>query len=202
MHRHVYAVIFLGAVLAALSVANSPLRKAAPPTTPVIVTNTSSNPVPTTTVGTASVSGSVGITNPASSPVPVQDVEVAARIPLKLSGSVFLNVGEFEDAGSNFYTVPAGKRLVIESMFAASFQVPTGQRLVQVALGQLSDNSYSIPVQYQGTDDTGYEHFYGTFTGKLFFNAGAQLRVIATRSSSAGEASANVQVIGYLENAS
>ncbi len=43
---------------------------AAEPAKPVVVTNTPTNPVPTTAQGTTQVSGSVGVTNTAANPVP------------------------------------------------------------------------------------------------------------------------------------
>src|SRR5258708_11273767 len=43
---------------------------AAEPAKPVVVTNTPTNPVPTTAQGTTQVSGSVGLTNTAANPAP------------------------------------------------------------------------------------------------------------------------------------
>ena len=200
IYKHVYAIFGLGIVLAALSVANSKALVRSSPTQSVLVTNTNANPVRTSPVGNTSVVGSVGITNGVDSPLPVRNVDAVTHVPISISGGVSFADGQVEQGGSVFYTVPAGKRLVVQSMIAKSFQLPQGQKLVDVSLGAVSDTSYTIPVQFQGTDDDGYDHFAGAFAGTIYFYSGNQIRVLATRDLSTGFAAASVAINGYLEN--
>lgn len=138
----------------------------------VLVTNTSSNPVPTTAVGTTNVAGSVGISgtpnmsvvntptvNIASMPAvtgtvslsgtgTVQDADQPARQPFQATVTVNLN---------NFtYTsvpIPAGKRLVIEYVALAGASASSGGGVQPVILlnsdvaGSANALYYIQPVQ-------------------------------------------------------
>src|SRR5689334_12448516 len=96
IYRHVYAIVGFGIVLAGLSVASSPMAKvkAAPPTQPVAVMNTSSNPVPVSVNGTATVTGTVNVGNQSGSPVPVRDMDASAKTPFTFSTG--FQLGQFD----------------------------------------------------------------------------------------------------------
>ena len=102
----------------------------------VIVTNTTSEPVPTIAQGTTKVAGTVTIGNTAAAPALVRDVNAASATHLgrkaseivSLSG-LFNNNGEIfflrtlPDGTSAPFTVPAGKVLIITDV---NWQIESG----------------------------------------------------------------------------
>jgi hypothetical protein len=115
-----------------------------PPSAPVTVVNKPSNPVPVTIQGTGTVSGSVSITNEVS----VRDSDNPAFQPVSVSIHPLLEDGTASAATGLVYTVPAGKRLVIEHAAGELSTTPasnTGRAYLR--LDASTDNStVSLPV--------------------------------------------------------
>ena len=84
-------VIAVTAIIPALTRGQKSDAFRTPPTLDVNVVNTSSEPVP--------VTGTINVGNPGENPLPVRDVDNTARLPVHFNES---------------YTVPNGKRLVVE----------------------------------------------------------------------------------------
>ncbi len=102
----------------------------------VIVTNTTSEPVPTVAQGTTKVTGTVQIGNTAASPVLVRDVNASSATHLGRKASEIVNLsgislltGEITflrtlpDGKASEFTIPAGKVLVITDV---NWQVASG----------------------------------------------------------------------------
>jgi hypothetical protein len=102
------------------------------PSTPVTVTNTNANPVPVT--GSVSVTAStplpvtgtftatlpsaVGVSNAPTAPLFTSSVNDTGRAPaqIHLSGILESGTGGVDEVTSSAYTVPAGKRLVVQQV--------------------------------------------------------------------------------------
>lgn len=114
--------------------ASSPSRAAPPNQGPqqVVVTNTDTQPVPVTAVGTTTVTGTVtanlssnqvivGNTAPIRTVNAATYVHFSATINVPAGGSFF---------GANAFAVPAGKRLIIDFVSAGTSVLPSGDFLV------------------------------------------------------------------------
>jgi len=138
--RHLYAIGGIMAVLTAASFGTGHYKAAfAPATSNVLVTNTAAQPVPTQAQGTTQVAGTVGLStgtkvgingtvslDPSTSVnLPYNDASPLSvktqdthRIPVHTEYNFAIlpqnNTAGFQD----MYTVPGGKRLVIEEMYA------------------------------------------------------------------------------------
>jgi hypothetical protein len=123
-----------------------------PPSAPVTVVNTPSNPVPVSLQGTGTISGSVAITNEVS----VRDADNPAFQPITLTVRFSFDSGVGPDARSDsIYTVPAGKRFVIEHAAARVLATPasnTGRAYFDL---QVSDGTSSVPVPIGTTNESG-----------------------------------------------
>jgi hypothetical protein len=218
--RHLYAIAGLATVLTAASFGSPHTRAVAlrAPTSNVVVTNTSGNPVPTSAQGTTQVAGtvaisgtpsvqlsgvpSVTITNDSSSPLPVTSVDVAARTPVDAFNTLTYPDGQI-GGGNRVYQVPFGKRLVLQSLSIWA-TLGSGEGLAQCTLDRSDDvNPMSFPVfmQHQGKDFGGNEHFVGSITGPIYFNGGASVSGSYLRDSGVGTITVNLSMTGYLENA-
>jgi hypothetical protein len=113
----------------------------------VTVVNTASQPVPVTgtvNIGNSNpiaVSGNVGIENAGSSPLRVRDVGNPARQPVRFTGE---------------YTVPSGKRLVIE-YFSADYETNSECLFLSFSLITPTDVLETFYLSTVGTDGTGHE---------------------------------------------
>ena len=158
-----------------------------PPSAPVTVVNTPSNPVP--------VTGSVTFGN-TGDPLLVRNVENPARSRFQASGncpmedpiiSCFIN-----------FTVPSGRLLVIETV---SFEVftPPGQRAVEdIFIAQDGvDGIFFYAVPLAGTF-FGNDIQSGTSSTKLYADPGTTVKVRTTRNIGTGRASAFASISGHL----
>jgi hypothetical protein len=104
----------------------------------VIVTNTTSEPVPTVAQGTTKVAGTVLVGNTAAAPVLVRDVNASTHLGRKASDMVSLS-GLFNNSGEIFFlrTLPDGN--------ATSFTIPAGKVLV------ITDVNWQITAGNPGT---------------------------------------------------
>jgi hypothetical protein len=96
-------------------------------------------------------------------------------------------------------TVPAGKRLVVESV-SVNGAMDVGQRLRYVALQSSSGNvsvEHWLPVSQYVTVGT-RDHFVGNQALRLYVEPGGTLFVTATRNPSSGSGFFSATVIGHL----
>jgi hypothetical protein len=184
-----------------------------PPVTPVLVTNSTAQPVPTVVQGTTAVSitgtptvslangSQVAITNTVTSPVLIRDVDGPAAQPF----NYWDNDGQFTagflaaNAGAPAaFTVPSGKRLVIE--FVSAFaQIPGGQNIV---FGRIDTTGQSIylTMTHTGTFFQAGEQVEGFVTTQRTFTVlepGTQVFPTAARDSGTGNGLFQVQIAGY-----
>ena len=106
----------------------------------VLVTNTTSEPVPTIAQGTTKVSGTIQIGNTATSPALVRDVNVASATHLGRKASEMVSLsGLFDANGVIFFlrTLPDGT--------ATSFTIPAGKVLI------ITDINWQIEFGNPGT---------------------------------------------------
>lgn len=102
----------------------------------VLVTNTTSEPVPTVAQGTTKVAGTISIGNTATAPALVRDVNVASATHVGRKASELVSLsGIFNSSGEIFFqktlpdgtaipfTIPAGKVLIITDV---NWQIDSG----------------------------------------------------------------------------
>jgi hypothetical protein len=217
------AAIFVG--VAGMGMTATSAKAQAAKVTDVRVVNATAQPVPTTLQGTNVVSignspsvnvantpnvavtslPAVQIGNDETAPVPVHVVSLPSegsedRTYIRLAGFVAMFNGQAGKNGQVFYTVPAGKRLVVLSATAQNNGLPAGQKMVRFDLFDVGGRNHPIPIQHQGADAQGTERSVGVFTGMLVFPAGSELNFFALRSGTTGDADSELIVNGYLEN--
>ena len=108
--------------------------------------------------------------------------------------------GSPEDSHLVSFTVPAGKRLVIESV-AVFGAVAPGVTLVAIAVqaevnGQLED--YFIAPTFTGTTTNGNDLYIASQPTTIYADGGTQVKVFATRNTMTGLGIMNASVQGYL----
>jgi hypothetical protein len=109
-----------------------------------------------------------------------------------------LDAAEFNDTIS--FSVPAGKRLVIEQA-SATAAMPVGQKVtVSIATmgGGLNGRAW-LALTGQGAI-SGFDRYTTTQSLRMYADAGTAVTFQATRSSSASTATLNFSVTGYLVN--
>ncbi len=92
----------------------------------VIVTNTTSEPVPTVAQGTTKIAGTITVGNTAAAPALVRDVNAASATHVGRKASEIVSLsGLFNNTGEIFFmrTLPDGKA-------EASFTIPAGKVLI------------------------------------------------------------------------
>ena len=148
----------------------------------------------------------VQVVNTSANPVPTQAVDNHARHALGLDASVVIPDGQlgvfgtFGDANGP-YTVPAGKRLVMESL-SAQFNLPTGQQptdlLFLTTINSRGMGFTARPVFTSSSNGTDFFQIATNFTA--YVDPGTQLQVLCERSVSSGPAECFVGVMGHLED--
>jgi hypothetical protein len=168
----------------------------------VRVTNSAAHPVPV--VGTTSVSGPVVVGNTPANAIPVKEVSPPVLQPFVHSFSdLGFNSGEDRSESKRAFTVPAGKRLVLEDISIGA-NLGTGQRveidLIRIGTGG-EYNRHGIAVFYQvslpSISGPGIDFLAGGRPIRLYLEPGEQLTVTAARDSTALGAFIDVFVYGY-----
>lgn len=168
-----------------------------PPSAPVTVVNTTANPVPVT--GTIGLTGTANVTvsNTGSNPVPTvslnQDDKVlnAFRTRLLFGGGSPQTDKEF--------TVPTGKRLVIQSI-SVHVDLATGQK-PDVFLTLPIDsgiNVIELPVSFAGSDALGRDYYKGLHQTNWVADGGTTVKAVGRTFSGANTTSVDINVSGYL----
>ena len=217
--RHVYAIAGLVSLLAAASLATSRGGAVAVTgTAPVLVMNNASSPVPVTGTVSATVSGTVaatqsgawnvgqsgtwnvGVPDPVTvqtgtTPLAVTDSGATSRTPKEVDLSSTFQNGDTVTGTNATYTVPSGKRLILEYVSAFGGLQP-GQHMLECDL----NNVVFIPFTDNGSDAAS-EYFTFSQPVKFAFGAGTTIGISATRNSSSNGGLVQVHGFGYLEPA-
>ena len=156
----------------------------------VRVVNDSSEPVPVTLQGAAQID--------TSAPVPVLDMDNGARQPFVSPISVHM-APFFSSVHTTVATVPAGERLVIETISMVGAELPTGEKfdvsITTTAAGATAD--YAVPMTM--TFSTGTVDVYNAFqSGHVYADPNTSIVVNTRRFASAGDANVSGTISGYL----
>lgn len=148
--------------------------------TPVQVVNGPSNPVPVT--GTIGLTGNanVTVTNAPSNPLPVVTLNANDSALNAFQKRVLFGAGN--PAADMQFTIPAGKRLVIQSI-AAEVTIATGQR-PEVFLALVFDGKTTtlyVPLTFAATDSgEGKDYYQGLHATRFFADGGTTVLVSAS----------------------
>jgi hypothetical protein len=152
-----------------------------------------SRPSPTPTP--APTPQEVNVVNPATSPVPTRDVDNAARQPFQ----AFLLCG-FNGIGfcSDTFTVPAGKRLVIEFM-SGTQALPTSEKAIWVQIN-VQNSGTSVAHQFPLTltsDDGVNASFVGAHQTRLYADPSTTVEMDCLESGMS-QGACGASISGYL----
>ena len=192
MKRIVLAAFAVLAVSAVPFLTARPLQ-AGPPPSQVLVINDATHPVPVALGSAVAVAGTV-LTAPANNPTPVSRIGILSVAP-----------GGREDR-QTIYTVPAGKRLMIQSETA--LLQATGGVKAQVSINAFNVSGgglfYAVlPQVERGWWDGQGQMFEGSLAVPMFADAGqpVQARVWLNTETVGGTVRAEVGFSGYLVDA-
>jgi hypothetical protein len=205
MKRKQILAVSLTIIAAAVTVQSAFSAQTSPPGPDVTVINTQTNPVPVSVINFPTGTNTVNVSSSTNAPLLVRDVDNPARQPVvRLADDVNVLVGETQ-AFKQMYTVPAGKRLVIEFVSVRTFVLPPGQTF-SVEVG-VSDGQTTYDINLAPT-------LVGTFTvgtggnkvarsaisqqTRVYANAGDTIRAFAQKGDDVGAGQANITVMGYL----
>lgn len=110
-------------------------------TTPISGRGQANNAPPTRDVNVVNTP-SVNVVNTASSPALVRDVGAPVRTPVQIGVNVFISFGETSRL-SDIYTVPEGKRLVIEHVALKCDTLDVGNAVRGSVLTQFASDDFS-----------------------------------------------------------
>jgi len=133
-----------------------------PPSAPVTVVNTPSNPVPVVQQGTSSISGNVNVNNqPTVKLAPGTNVGLVTGEPFARPVDLAIPVG-YNSTGLSV-EIPAGKRFVIKTVSATAVMEPGGTPFVEFQLNYTNGGPVSIwlPMHLQGAR-LGFDHYVAT----------------------------------------
>ena len=159
------------------------------PTKPVNVVNTSSEPVP--------VTGTINVGNFGSSPLPVRDVD-NGRQPFHVTDTILIAIGEDNDSKTVF-TVPAGKRLIIETITARAVLEGVDTPNIIDVLTTVGNKLafHELLVTKQGQTLTGGSAFVGTHYVRAYADPGTDVVFRFSRSDITKDGAAAVTISGY-----
>jgi hypothetical protein len=225
-HAGTNKVVGTLALFVGISMLSSPSATAGPGTASVEVVNPATAPVPVT--GTVDVGGTVNIgamppVALASTTLQAQqagtwNVGIAGSPTVALAPaqpvSFALQVAMFPTFlhGQTTFTVPAGQRLVIESVHAiAGTLVPSQSYLMDVTAGPASVPSFAPPGSVMdtvtasfapGINLQGNTYYSGASTTRMYADPGTTVMIEFFRHDDTNEEWVTVGVIGYLVPAS
>ena len=141
----------------------------------------------------------VVVTNPEAAPVQVQDVDNPAFQPF--TRSLLILFAPESPGGDASFTVPSGKRLVIE--FVSFFStLPVGQKPM-ANLITIQGIQFFFPSALQGSgllDGLNRDVFTGVSPTRLYANPGTTVTVGVRRDPATGGGSSTVGISGYYVN--
>ncbi len=141
---------------------------------------------PTVRVGSGET---IGINNTCSNPIPVS-VD-CPRSPVFAQGVIHLTDGSFFNT-AHVYTVPVGKRLVIQTIFGQANLQP-GQKVPEANIGM-----YPVPFTDRGAIDSTEEWSDATSQVDYYFSGGASVDIEGHRSDGIGTGVIVIGFSGYL----
>lgn len=203
------SIVVLLACFAVLPAADAGTAPASPLNVNVVNTPTVNvGNTPTVTVSnfpaTQPVSGSVLVANDTANPVPLRDVDNPASQPFAFNGFSFWSVNS-QTTGVSF-TVPAGKRLVIEQV-SAQANVTSIAPTKQVTLYVSATAGGTVAAYYfTGTDvgefaGTGRDWVVASSQTRSYADAGTTVSITAFRSYTDNYSDTiNFYLSGYLVN--
>jgi hypothetical protein len=193
-------LLVLGSLVLGATVLRGPIADAATPFTNVIVSNTASNPVPVREQAT-DANGNLKVHEQGTATVNVVD----NHEPWQHAFSV--NVADGSNSGEDFYTVPAGKRLVVQYVGVQADVPPNEGVLIQFsATGELGTFG-GVPIVSGGVAKTTVGDFVRWAGGGpvlSYSGPGQQFAISIERESSvstaapSGEAEMTFVASGYL----
>lgn len=150
-------------------------------------------------LGVAAILAASGMTNALaqSKPALVRDVDNAALQPVQLVAAY--NGAGYETAwatnldGSDF-TVPAGKRLVVEYV-SAQLNIASGKRGVYASLSSGVNDLVRVPLLF-GEEDPTTAVYSGGAMVRAYFNAGSSVKARCAHDAATGYC--DVSIVGYL----
>jgi hypothetical protein len=187
-----------GAAVAALLVA-VPLQAAPPPKDDVRVINTTAEPVPVAVQGTPPVT----VANSAAQAVPTRNVDDPARTAVQRTALLIVAAGT-KFGSTPMYTVPAGKRLVIETGSVQSMLhagVTNAMVNIRTFLGG-NIGAYYLPQEPHGFFDGQGTMFTGSQDLRVYADAGTNVDAVVTLNTGTGlGARLEVSFSGHLVDA-
>lgn len=146
----------------------------------------------------AAADKSVMVANTEAEPIPARDVDGAARQPFQRFLVEQINDGEFNAADRVAFTVPAGKRLVIEHVSLLCV-APTGQKL-RVRIDATAGGSafHQLPLANEGSFQGGKDDHKASQQTRIYADGGTEVYFRVARNSASGVAGVNASVSGYL----
>lgn len=168
----------------------------------VNVVNTPSVNVANTPTVNSEQSGAwmVGINSSQVNPVSVRDVDQPARQPFQRFIVKLLDVGESNAGDTVFFSVPTGKRLVIEFVTFIG-GVPDGQNMrVRIdCIGGGQSTAHHLTLTNDGPFDQGSDIFYkATQPMRAYADAGTTVYIRIIRNGTAGTSNSNLSLSGFL----
>jgi len=154
--------------------------------------------IPVTSRGQANLQAQdVNVINSIKNPVPVSDVNNGQQ-PFQMTATNFLAKG-LSGTAKTIYTVPAGKRLVIETIStrAELASVDTPDRVEVLTNADVGTAFHELLVLKQGVDLSGHGVFVGTHYMRAYSEPGTNVVFQFTRSNTSDSAFATVTITGY-----
>jgi len=158
------------------------------PPKPVLVLNSPTEPVP--------VTGSINVGNLGANPLPVRDVD-NGRQPFHETKSLFLS-GSTGQA-ITIFTVPAGKRFIVETVSARTELAPLDAVNRVELITELGNKPvfHGILVSKQGLDLNGQNVFVGTHSIRAYADPGTDVQLEFSHSNVSDDAVATMTISGY-----
>jgi len=168
-----------------------------PPSAPVTVVNTTANPVPVT--GTIGLSGTanVTVTNTGSNPLPVVTLNLDDSVLNAFQTRVLFGGGNPQS--DKEFTVPTGKRLVIQSI-TATVEIGVGQRpelFLRLRLGANATN-HVVPLTFVGLNFFNRDQYQALHSTRWFADGGTKVEFVARALVGPDTTGTDVSVSGYL----
>jgi hypothetical protein len=147
--------------------------------------------------GGLTVDGKVKVSSALTKPLPVRDFGT----PVEGVISPSLPPGETTLGDSVLFTVPQGKRLVVQTVSVLA-SLPNGQQVTasDITTNQSPGFIFAIPLQLQGTNGGG-DNYGATVPVRAYVNAGNVLQLLLQRNGSTGSAFITASFSGYLLSA-
>lgn len=208
MNRIAVSVIAVLAVCAIPFLIAHPLQ-AAPPPDQTIVVNDTAHPVPVALGGPVSVSGPVALSGPLALAGPISVagtvLTAPANNPTPVSSIGILSATSGREARETIYTVPAGKRLIIQTETALTNCAGGVKPQVSVVAWNVSGGGLfyaMVPQTDRGWWDGQGESFEGSIAAPMFADAGqiveARVWLNTDIPSTGGGFRAEIGFSGYL----